>query len=166
MTRILSILLALFGLSGCALGGTSSVPADVSQPSVSQPENSQSAGDTSSEEDTILKITVGDQEFLASFEDNSSAREFQALLAQGPLTIQMEDYDGFEKVGALGSTLTRNDQRITTQPGDIILYQGNQITIYYGTNTWSFTRLARITDLTGLTDALGTGTVQVTFSLA
>ena len=69
-------------------------------------------------------------------------------------------------MGALGSTLSRNDQRITTQPGDVILYQGNQITIYYGTNTWSFTRLARITDLTGLTDALGNGTVQITFSLA
>ena len=166
MTRILSILLALFGLSGCALGGVPSPPADVSQPSLSQPESSQSAGDASSEEDAMLKITVGDQEFLASFEDNSSAREFQELLAQGPLTIQMEDYGGFEKVGTLGSTLTRNDQRITTQPGDVILYQGNQITIYYGTNTGSFTRLARITDLTGLTEALGTDTVQVTFSLA
>lgn len=166
MTRILSILLALFGLSGCAFGGMSSVPADISHPFVSQPESSQSAGDTSSEEDTMLKITVGEQEFPAAFEDNSSAREFQELLAQGPLTIQMEDYGGFEKVGTLGSTLTRNDQRITTQPGDVILYQGNQITIYYGTNTWSFTRLARITDLTGLTEALGDGTVQVIFSLA
>lgn len=166
MTRLLSILLALFGLSACGMGGISSTPADAASPSVSQPESSQSAGDTSSEEDAMLKITVGEQEFLATFEDNSSAREFQELLAQGPLTIQMEDYGGFEKVGALGSTLTRNDQRITTQPGDVILYQGNQITIYYGTNTWSFTRLARITDLTGLTETLGDGTVQVTFSLA
>lgn len=166
MTRILSILLALFGLSACGAGEMSSAPADPSQPSVSQSESSQSAGDTSSEEDAMLKITVGEQEFLAAFEDNSSAREFQELLAQGPLTVEMEDYGGFEKVGALGSTLTRNDQRITTQPGDVILYQGNQITIYYGTNTWSFTRLARITDLTGLTEALGDDTVQVTFSLA
>ena len=166
MTRILSILLALFGLSACGAGEMSSAPVDTSYPSVSQSESSQSVGDTSSEEDAMLKITVGDQEFLATFEDNSSAREFQELLAQGPLTVEMEDYGGFEKVGALGSTLTRNDQRITTQPGDVILYQGNQITIYYGTNTWSFTRLARITDLTGLTEALGDGTVQVTFSLA
>lgn len=166
MTRILSILLALFGLSACGAGEMSSAPVDTSYPSVSQSESSQSAGDTSSEEDAMLKITVGEQEFLATFEDNSSAREFQELLAQGPLTVEMEDYGGFEKVGALGSTLTRNDQRITTQPGDVILYQGNQITIYYGTNTWSFTRLARITDLTGLTEALGNGTVQVTFSLA
>ncbi len=78
----------------------------------------------------------------------------------------MEDYGGFEKVGPLGTTLTRNDTRITTQPGDVILYQGNQITIYYGTNTWNFTRLAKINDSTDLQAKLGAGTVQVTFSLA
>lgn len=113
----------------------------------------------------MLKITVGDYEFLATFEDNSSAREFQALLAQGPVTVSMEDYGGFEKVGALGTTLTRNDTQITTQPGDVILYQGNQITIYYGTNTWSFTRLARIDDPTDLKQKLGSGSISVTFSL-
>ena len=79
-------------------------------------------------------------------EDNSSAREFQELLEQGPVTIEMEDYGGFEKVGTLGTDLTRNDRQITTEPGDVILYQGNQITIYYGTNTWNFTRLAKIDD--------------------
>ena len=62
----------------------------------------------------------------------------------------MADYGGFEKVGALGTELTRNDRQITTQPGDVILYQGNQITIYYGTNSWSFTRLATIDDPTDL----------------
>ena len=77
----------------------------------------------------------------------------------------MEDYGGFEKVGPLGTTLTRNDESITTQPGDVILYQGNQITIYYGTNTWSFTRLATIDDPTDLQARLGEGTVSVTFSL-
>ena len=114
----------------------------------------------------MLKITVGDHELLATFEDNSSAEEFQDLLAQGPVTIEMEDYGGFEKVGPLGSTLTRNDTQITTEPGDVILYQGSQITIYYGTNSWSFTRLARIDDPTDLKEKLGDGTVQVTFSLA
>lgn len=113
----------------------------------------------------MLKITVGDYELLATFEDNSSAREFQTLLAQGPVTVSMEDYGGFEKVGSLGTTLTRNDTQITTQPGDVILYQGNQITIYYGTNTWSFTRLARIDDPTDLKQKLGSGSVSVTFSL-
>ena len=113
-----------------------------------------------------MKITVGDDELLATFEDNSSAREFQELLEQGPLTIEMEDYGGFEKVGPLGTSLTRNDTQITTQPGDVILYQGNQITIYYGTNSWNFSRLARIDAPTDLEEKLGEGTVQVTFSLS
>ena len=112
-----------------------------------------------------MKITVGDQELLATFADNSSAEEFRELLSQGPLTIEMEDYGGFEKVGPLGTTLTRNDTRITTEPGDVILYQGNQLTIYYGTNSWRFTRLARIDDPSGLQEVLGEGTVSVTFSL-
>ena len=113
-----------------------------------------------------MKITVGDFELQATFEDNSSAEEFRELLEEGPLTVEMEDYGGFEKVGPLGTSLSRNDTQITTQPGDVILYQGNQITIYYGTNSWSFTRLARIDDPTGLQEKLGEGAVSVTFSLA
>lgn len=146
----LCMLLALLGLSAC--GG-------------SVPEETQSAETASGQEETALKITVGDEKLLATLEDNSSAREFKELLAQGPVTIEMEDYGGFEKVGPLGTTLTRNDQQITTEPGDVILYQGNQITIYYGTNTWNFTRLAKIDDPADLQAKLGEGRVQVTFSL-
>lgn len=167
MTRILYLLLAVLGLCGC---GNGSSPADSAPPPsqsvISEQESSQSQDNSSSQEEPMLKITVGDQELLATFADNSSAEAFQDLLAQGPVTISMDDYGGFEKVGSLGTTLTRNDTRITTQPGDVILYQGNQITIYYGTNTWNFTRLAKINDSTDLQAKLGTGTVQVTFSLA
>lgn len=167
MTRILYLLLAVLGLSGC---GNGSSPADSAPPPsqsvISEQESSQSQDNSSSQEEPMLKITVGDQELLATFADNSSAEAFRDLLAQGPVTISMDDYGGFEKVGSLGTTLTRNDTRITTQPGDVILYQGNQITIYYGTNTWNFTRLAKINDSTDLQAKLGTGTVQVTFSLA
>ena len=166
MTRILYLFLAVLGLSG----GNSSSPADSAPPPsqsvISEQESSQSQDNSSSQEEPMLKITVGDQELLATFADNSSAEAFRDLLAQGPVTISMDDYGGFEKVGSLGTTLTRNDTRITTQPGDVILYQGNQITIYYGTNTWNFTRLAKINDSTDLQAKLGTGTVQVTFSLA
>lgn len=79
----------------------------------------------------------------------------------------MSDYGNFEKVGNLGTTLPRNDTRITTSPGDIILYQGSSITIYYDTNTWSFTRLGKINGVTReeLLSALGKDSVQVTFSL-
>ena len=81
------------------------------------------------------------------------------------MTVEMSDYGGFEKVGPLGTTLPRSDQQITTEPGDVILYQGDQITIYYGTNSWNFTRLARIDDPTDLREKLGDGTVSITFSL-
>ena len=166
MTRIFYLLLAILGLSACGAGEspTGSTPPP-SQSVVSQPESSQPQDNSSSQEEPMLKITVGDQELLATFEDNSSAEGFQNLLAQGPVTIEMEDYGGFEKVGPLGTTLTRNDTQITTKPGDVILYQGNQITIYYDTNSWDFTRLARIDDPTGLREKLGEETVSVTFSL-
>ena len=118
-----------------------------------------------SEEESALKITVGNHTLSATFENNSSAAAFRELLSQNPVTIEMEDYGGFEKVGPLGTELTRNDTQITTEPGDVILYQGNQITIYYGTNSWNFTRLAKIDDPSGLREKLGDGTVSVTFSL-
>ena len=164
MLKWMCLLLALLGLSACGSGGGAVSTAPSPTPvSVSQPSPSPQV--PTDPEEPMLKITVNGHTFLADFEDNRSAAQFRDLLAQGPLTVPMEDYGGFEKVGPLGTTLTRNDQQITTQPGDVILYQGNQITIYYGTNTWSFTRLAKIQDPADLEDKLGGGTVQVTFSL-
>lgn len=167
MVKLFCILLAAANLSACGSGQT---PADSSgvQPEIVEGETAasqQNPEEESVQEDTALKITVGDHEFLATFADNSSAEEFRELLSQGPLTIEMEDYGGFEKVGPLGTELTRNDTQIVTEPGDIILYQGNQITIYYGTNSWNFTRLAKVDDPSGLQEKLGSGTVSVTFSL-
>ena len=170
MARFVCMLLVVLSLTACnvreAPVGSPTFPAQSAAPveETVSPQQSPEAG--SSQEEAMLKITVGDYELLLSFEDNSCAEEFKQLLAQGPVTVEMDDYGGFEKVGSLGTTLTRNDQQITTEPGDVILYQGNQITIYYGTNTWSFTRLARIDDPTDLKAKLGEGTVQITFSLA
>lgn len=168
MTGILTMLLAILGLSACSASEVPAAPVTPppTQAVVSEQETPSPSGETASgEEETKLKITVGDKELLATFEDNPSAEEFRDLLAQGPVTVEMDDYGGFEKVGPLGTTLTQSDEQITTQPGDVILYQGNQVTIYYGTNTWSFTRLARIDDPTDLREKLGDGTVSVTFSL-
>ena len=115
----------------------------------------------------VLVIEVNGKFFYANLEDNSSAKALIEKLNPGPITVDMHDYGSFEKVGSLPWELPRNDERITTVPGDIILYQGNQITIYYDENTWSFTRLARIGNITRdeLLSALGSGDVSVTFYL-
>ncbi len=119
------------------------------------------------EEANQMFIQVGDTVLTATLADNSSAAALRELLKNGPLTINMSDYGNFEKVGPLGATLPRNDEQITTSAGDIILYQGNQITIYYAQNSWNFTRLGKINDITAqqLREILGAGDVTVTLSL-
>ncbi len=103
----------------------------------------------------------------ASLSDNSSAREFYTALKDRPISVQMHDYGNFEKVGNLGKSFSRNDTLITTEPGDLILYQGNQIVIYYDENTWSFTRLGKIMNITSeeLRTILGDGNIKAVFSI-
>lgn len=144
-------------------------PSPSAQPAP-QPEQEPETEESEQEESTveeIFYITAGGRTFAARFESNSSADALRQLLAQGDLTVDMSDYGDFEKVGSLGRSLPTNDRSITTQPGDVILYQGSSITIYYGTNTWNFTRLGRVENITKeeLLQALGQGDVQVTFSL-
>ena len=168
MAKLFCVLLVVLAITACGDGKNAVISHGVPQTVIAEEKSAkpqESEKGESGQEKSGLKITVGDHELLAVFEGNSSAQAFRALLSQGALTIEMEDYGGFEKVGPLGATLVRNDTRITTQPGDVILYQGNQITIYYGTNSWNFTRLARIEDTSGLQEKLGEGTVSVTFSL-
>ena len=114
-----------------------------------------------------LHITVNGVTLTAALSDNSSARAFRDLLAEGPRTIEMHDYAGMEKVGPLGRSLPANDEPIDTQAGDIILYQGDKIVLYYAPNSWDLTRLGRIDDAGAaeLREILGGGDVSVTFSL-
>ena len=115
-----------------------------------------------------IRLTVeGGKTFTATLEGNSSAKALQELLAKGDVTVKMEDYGNMEKVGPLGVHLPSNDRQTTTGPGDIILYQGKYLTIYYATNSWNFTRLGKIDNISGseLKSALGSGDVTVTLSL-
>ncbi len=121
-------------------------------------------GESAMGQDTFY-VTVGDEIFTATFSDNLGAQALKELLAEGPVTIQMSDYAGFEKVGSLNQSLPASNTQMTTQPGDIVLYQENQIVIFYGSNSWSYTRLGKIDDITGWEEALGSGDVSVTFSL-
>ena len=112
-----------------------------------------------------LNVEIGEQTFSATLEENTAADALVELLRQRPLTLQLHDYSGFEKGGPLGQNLPAEDRQITTQAGDIVLYTGNQIVMFYGSNSWSYTRLARIDDLTGWEKALGSGDVTVRLSL-
>ncbi len=118
-----------------------------------------------------IKIDItsdsGNHTLTAQLEENSSAKAFYELLKKGPVTIDMHDYGSFEKVGSLGTSLPRNDKQITTSAGDIILYQGNQITIYYDVNSWNFTRLGKIEGISQeeLKRILGKGNVTAVFSV-
>lgn len=112
-----------------------------------------------------MNVQVGGSTFTATLEENEAVDALVDMMEQGPVTIQMSDYSGFEKVGPLGTSLPTSNQQTTTQAGDIVLYQGNQIVMFYGSNSWSYTRLGHIDDLTGWEEALGSGDVTVTFSL-
>lgn len=116
---------------------------------------------------TELQLEVDGQTLSATLEDNASARAFADLLAEGPLTVEMDDYASMEKAGQLPQSLPRSDAQISVGPGDVILYQGDQITVYYGTNSWSFTKLAHVEGATAdqMRAFLGEGAADVTFSL-
>lgn len=113
-----------------------------------------------------MNVKIGNATFTATLEDNDATRELVKMMKQQPISINMSDYSGFEKVGSLGKSLTTNDKQTTTTAGDIVLYMGNQIVMFYGSNSWSYTRIGKIDDLSGWEDALGAGNISVVFSLA
>lgn len=135
-----------------------------SHPSPTSTISPESKEDTTVDTHTFY-LTVEGVTFPATFADNQGAEALADLLTDGPLTLSLEDYGGFEKVGSLGQSLPTSNTHISTQSGDIMLYQGNQIVLFYGSNAWSYTRLGQVTDLTGWQEALGHGDVTVTFSL-
>ena len=171
--RILYIVILLL-FAACSSDAASSVKP--TQPEIQTPKSSASktpdavpASSTSKvgEAPVKLKIHVNDTTFTATLEENSSAKAFAEFLAQGDMTLDMRDYGSFEKVADLPRSFPRNDKQIDTDAGDIILYQGNSITIYYDKNSWNFTRLARIDNVNKkrLQQILGNGNVKATFSV-
>lgn len=114
-----------------------------------------------------VKIRVGDREMTATMENNTSSQAFKRMLAGRPRMIRMRDYGSMEKVGLLWRRLPTNNESITTKPGDIILYMGSSIVVYYEPNSWNFTRMGHINDVTQteLKAILGEGKVEMTFEL-
>ena len=129
-------------------------------------EQEKASADVTKEPFPIITVTCGDTAFIMKPEDNSSAEALIEKLCDGEVTLELSDYGGFEKVGDLPWALTTNDTEITTTAGDVILYQGDKLTIYYDVNTWNFTKLGHI-DATKeqLLEAFGSGDVTVTLGL-
>ena len=144
------------------------------QPSVEQEtESEEMTGSDSGEQTTeetpekMLQLKIADTVVEVAWEDNESVEELRKLCGEEPLTIQMSMYGGFEQVGEIGTTLPRNDVQTTTEAGDIVLYSGDRIVVFYGGNSWAYTRLGHITDQDeeGMTQLLGNGDVTVTVSM-
>ena len=115
------------------------------------------------ENESDMKIFADGVSLNVEWEDNESVKALRKII---PLTVEMSAYGGFEQVGNLGRTLPRKDTHITTKPGDIVLYSGNQIVIFHGSNSWAYTRLGRITGITeaGLAEILDKPGVTLTIS--
>ena len=114
-----------------------------------------------------LQMKIADTVVEVAWEDNESVEALRKLCEEEPLTIEMSMYGGFEQVGSIGSNLPRNDVETTTSAGDIVLYSGNKIVVFYGSNSWAYTRLGHITDQdeAGMTQLLSNGDVTITVSL-
>ena len=113
-----------------------------------------------------MQMMIGETPVTVAWEDNASVEALRALAQEG-LTIEMSMYGGFEQVGSIGQSLPRDDQQTTTTSGDIVLYSGNQLVVFYGSNSWAYTRLGHITDQTPeqMKALLGNGGVKITLSV-
>lgn len=123
---------------------------------------------TQPQETMKINITIDSRTMTATLADNSSARALYEALCSEPMTYEAHDYGNFEKVGTLSQSFPQNNEQITTQPGDIILYQGNSLCIYYDTNTWTFTRIGKIDNATqqDIKDFVKAGQGNVSITLA
>lgn len=134
------------------------------QPGTGEDENQ----DDPMEYETLL-LTVNGRSFTATLENNASVTALKERLTEGPLQIRMDDYGDMEKVGSLGFSLPRNDVQTTTGVGDIVLYQGNSIVIFYGRNSWSYTRLGKVDGVSTREEMLdllgGKGSIVLTLSI-
>lgn len=131
------------------------------------PAEESDASKTLEEETAMLQMKIGDTAVAVEWEENDSVEALAALCEETPLVIEMSMYGGFEQVGPIGASLPRSDVQTTTAAGDIVLYAGDQIVVFYGSNSWAYTRLGHITDKSAaaLAELLGHGDVRLTLSI-
>lgn len=116
-----------------------------------------------------IKISIGGKTLPVAMEENDATKALVKELSVAPISYEADDYGGFEKVGELGFSLPASDSHFTTDPGDVMLYSGNQIVLFYGSNSWSYTRIGKMEydnpdDLKSFLK-VGEGKITVTLSL-
>ncbi len=160
------ILICLLALLSCTKDPVVILP---DPPQEKQEESGNDNGNDDTAMPSQIKITVSGKSVPVTIEDNAATKALVAALREASITYEADDYGGFEKVGALGRSLPTSNSQITTQPGDVILYSGNQIVLFYGSNSWSYTRIGKMEY--GTLDELksflkaGQGKISVTLSL-
>ena len=114
-----------------------------------------------------ITMTINDKKVEVKWEDNDSVRALAELAAGSTLTIDTSLYGGFEQVGSIGVTIPSSDVNMTTDPGDIVLYAGSNMVLFYGSNSWSYTRLGHIENMSEseLEELLGSGSVKITLAV-
>lgn len=161
---IITVLVLVFTLVSC--GRTTFIPTTVaSQPTMQEPDTKTQTNEDDEIMNKTLFLKIGNTEVNVDWLDNDSVSALKKL-AKDSLIIEMHMYGGFEQVGSLESAITSADKKITTSPGDIVLYSSDQIVIFYDSNTWAYTKLGHINlSKNELADLLGNGDVTITISL-
>ncbi len=157
----------LFSLSACdSNSNTTTTPDDT--PLITIPSEDTTTTDDSKEDEYMnktIELKIDNQIVDVYWADNDSVKALKELAKDG-LTINMSEYGGFEQTGLIGKTIASNDLRIDVVPGDIVLYNSNQISIFYNNSSWSYTKLGHINlSKNELKDMLDTDSVVVTFTL-
>lgn len=188
MKTRLSILLFLLavGISGCSDNSSVSqtdvqeiqaessteqedqdqVDQDMTDQDLTDQSTAEAKGNTDANEALRINLTVNGTPFEMELEDNPAAQKLLETVGQSNLVLSLHDYGGFEKVGPLGEDYPSQNVPTTTSAGDVVLYNGNQIVLFYGSNSWDYTPLGKVTDLTGWKEALGDSDVELVLSAA
>ena len=159
-------ILLLLGVCGC----TQSKPQEAAQPTAT-PETTatpEPEKETKETKDMQLYLRIAETEVEVDWEENETVEALKEMAGEEGLTVELSMYGGFEQVGPLGRSLPHSDVQTNTASGDIVLYSGNQIVVFYGPNSWAYTRIGHISNKTPaeMKDLLGNGDVTIVFYCA
>ena len=168
MKPILSVLLCVLLLFAAAACRAGNLPPKPQTPPTAERQTAASESPTAeTEEKPMLKLTIGNTPVAVAWEDNEAVEALRRQAAESPIVVSMERYGGFEQVGSFGRSFPSADKQTETEPGDVVLYSSDQLVIFFGHNSWAYTRLGKITDRTPaeLSELLNVARVTVTISL-